>query len=647
MDFVIEHFHFIRPWWFLALIPALILALLVHRLKQKKGQWHSYLPPHLAHVLVVQGDQQSRNNLPIILSFIWLVTIFALAGPAWKKIERPLFKIKQANVVIIDMSLSMYATDISPDRLTRAKYKLTDLLKQLGEGETALIAFAGDAFVVSPMTSDIANLLNLLPSLNPSIMPDYGSRPDLAIESALALFKQAQYSAGQIYLIADDLSPAQAREIEQSLTHTNFELNIMAVGTQKGAPIKMPNDQLLKDHDGNIVLPQVPTLLLSNLAHKLSGRFVSLSHNQSDIKRLVAPQRIAQEHTQSTDQFGDRWQEFGPYLLLLLLPLVAFQCRKGIFSTLMVTLIVMTSTVPNTVYAAPNDQQTPPVTNIEQPTSDWWANLWQTADQQGLESYQQQNHQQALNQFSDPKWRGASQYQLGDYQQALESFEQFNDRDSLFNQGNALNQLGQHQEAINRYKQALALNDQSSQVTAQQIAQNTDIAKQLLAQQKQQQDQQSQQGDQQQNKDGESPQSEQDSEQQGDQQQNEQQSDQQSTDSESQQSSNSDDSEQAQQDGKQQQSQSADEENKDSAQQQSQDELSEEQKSEQQQRKAQAAKLNETFNKDNLTPEQLAHLNQLVNKVNDDPSLLLQNKMAVEARKRQRQRVVKKETKSW
>jgi len=640
MDIVFEQFHFIRPWWFIALLPTMLIAVLLHRHKKNNGQWNHYLPAHLAAVLVDQGDGQHKSRFALFIALGWIVCVLALAGPTWEKIDRPLFKVKQAHVVMVDMSLSMYATDIKPNRLTRAKYKLTDLIKQLGEGETALVAFAGDAFVISPMTSDVANLLNLLPSLNPSIMPQLGSRPDLAVERSIELLKQAQYSSGQLYLIADDLTSSQSRAITKALTNTNFELNIMAVGTDNGAPIKLPNEQLLKDDNGNIVIPQVPSALLANLASGLSGRFAPMSHDKRDITTLVTSHNTSTEQTLSTDQFGDRWQELGPYLLLILLPFVAFSCRKGMLQSVLLTGVFIASYQPLPSYAQEATAPSPDTTQ----QSTWWDNLWQTPNQQGIAASQANNHQQALTTLDDPKWRGASQYQLGQYQEALDSFEQSDDSKSLYNQGNALTQLGRYKEAINRYNKALIGADNTNDIT-----QNISLASELLEQQKQQNkdqkgdNQQSdgddkQQDNQQQDGDGES----------GDDQQTPQDQQNESANNKSDDQQSSESQQQKKQDGEQS-SQESKQQNQESEQPDGEKKPSEQEKNEQQQQQAQAqaAKLNETFDKDNLSKEQLAHLNQLVNKINDDPSLLLKNKMAVEARKRQRQRLVKKETKNW
>jgi len=658
MELFIAQFHFIRPWWFIALIPTLLLCYLSVVNQQRQGQWFDYLPSHLADLLVEQGaKQRSNRQASLLLLLAWLVGIFALAGPSWQKIEQPLFKVKQAHIIVADMSLSMYATDALPNRLTRAKYKISDLLKVIREGETGLIAFAGDAFVISPMTSDVANLQNLLPALNPSIMPELGSRADLAIVQALELFEQTNYKQGQIYLFGDGIPNDQIRKIRQSLANSKFTLNIVGIGSEKGTPITLPNGQLLKDDQGNIVVPQLSRNTLRDLSQSLGGRYIDISNNNNDIKHITTGLNKHGQSEEVANQFGDRWHEMGPYLLLLLLPLVALKFRRTLNSVFLVVL-VLAADVNTPLFATElTAEQAQPLvsqdTKQSQSSPGWWRDLWQTNDQQAHRAYTNNQHQQAASQFDDARWQGASLYQRGDYQEALDRFEQFNDGNALYNQGNALAQLGQYQQALARYSDAL--NQPVS--NKQQIEDNIELVEQLLEQQKQDpkpedqnkkdQDNQQDDGDKQEGQedsaDGQKPS---DSQEPSD--PNEPSDSQEPSDPQEplDQQEPSDQQKQSQQ---QQDQQAKDQQEK--AQQQK-DQANDAQPSEEQQKKdrqqqQQAKALNETFNKDNLTKEQLSRLNQLLNKVNDDPSLLLKNKMTIESRKRMRQRINNKDNKNW
>lgn len=143
-------FHFLRPWWLLAILALIFSLHLLKKYRLSQSGWQQLLPKHLAKVLV--DGQQQQKSLSLSLPFIiGLLAITALAGPTWKKLPQPVYQIARGSVLIMDMSYSMYSTDISPNRLTRARFKAVDLLEQLNEGEIGLIAYAGDAFTISPL----------------------------------------------------------------------------------------------------------------------------------------------------------------------------------------------------------------------------------------------------------------------------------------------------------------------------------------------------------------------------------------------------------------------------------------------------------------------------------------------------------------
>lgn len=639
MELLLNDFHFVRPLWLLAFVPAIALIVMVLRQQHKQGQWHQFLPAHLASILIEKTTKTQKKSSATLLIIASIVVCVSLAGPTWQRVEQPLFKIKRAQIIIADMSLSMYATDLLPNRLTRAKFKVKDLVSRLSEGETALIAYAGDAFVISPMTQDVANLENLIPSLNPQIMPVYGSRPSWAVEKALELLAQTNYTKGTIYLITDGMEPSDAREITALLKNTQFSLNILGVGTRQGAPIKLPNEQLLKNDNGNIVIPKLQSSILRGLTNTLSGRYSNLTNDQADIDYLTSSAPEDELDTQQQDNlFGDEWHEVGPYLVLLLLPFAVFAFRRGVITLVAMTLMIyplasprvmagetVSSTVDSPI-VSPSSLPTAPVES-----NDWWRNLWETKNQQGLKSFNDSDFSTASSQFDDPQWRGVSQYKQGNFEQALTHFNQSQLPESLYNQANTLAKLGQFDEAIARYEKLL-----QQQTNFPNAKKNLELVKKLAQQKKQQQKQDGEGDDKGQSKQDPSDDQEKSDEdnkpdgekkdKQGDEQQDSQQSEQQDG-----QKSDSKSGEQSKKEG--------DSDNEKPPTEQEKQQLAKQEKD--------AKQKQQMFNKENLTPEQLQRLNRLVKKIPDDPSLLLKNKMALEARKRQHQRVTTKERKQW
>lgn len=452
MTAYLQQFHFLRPEWLLALIPLLaLLALLVYTRGRHSG-WQHVIPVHL-YKHMVSGNALKQSRPPYsLLALGWLLATLALAGPTWERLPQPVFQLKRGHVVLIDMSLSMRATDVSPDRLTRAKYKAIDLINALGEGETGLVAYAGDAFVISPLTQDVGNITSLLPSLRPEIMPVAGSDPLLGFEAASELLTNAGYQRGDIYWITDGIEMSQMGELKEYVSGLPFTVNVLGVGTPDGAPIRQLDGELLKDSSGSIVVPRMREDRLDDISKAGNGKLATLKADDSDIERLTRLSLTQREtETETTDApQGDAWREAGPYLLLLLLPLAAYGFRRGLLFALCVACLLPLT--PSPVMAQQPNAATP---NNDYQSSAWWQQPFLNDDQEAKRAYDQRAFDRAASQFTAPAWQGAAHYRAGNFDAALEAYNQLDTNDALYNQGNALARLGRLDEAIERYDRLL------------------------------------------------------------------------------------------------------------------------------------------------------------------------------------------------
>jgi Ca-activated chloride channel family protein len=608
---LLSDFHFIRPEWLFALIPLLLLIVAVRYLHKQQSGWQSVLASHLyQHLITTKGATKYRPPL-FLLAFGWLVTVLAIAGPTWERLPQPVYQLHSGKVVVLDMSMSMRATDVTPDRLSRAKYKAIDLINAIGEGETGLVAYAGDAYTISPLSTDVQNLIALIPSLSPEIMPVQGSEPIIGLEAAVQLLESSGYQQGQIYWITDGIENNQMTEVASYIQSLPYRLSILAVGSEDGAPIKLLNGELLKDGSGAIVIPRLSPANLKSLANKGKGRYAPLQGDNSDIDYLSS-QNVMNRETQKNedeqeDKFGDEWKEAGPYLVLLLLPLAAYGFRRGLLSIMLLGLML------------------PGISPKAQ--ASWWQDMWETGDQQGAQAFNNKDYSSAAEHFQDPLWKGSALYKNGDFEAALEAFRDNDSVEALYNQGNALAQLGEIEQAIAAYNKVLQ--QQSDHQDA--IANKALLEQQQQDQQQQNQDQKDQQD--QQDKDEQSQQDEQNQQQnqqnengeegtgEGSQQQNNEQ-DQQDQQSKDQQE------EEKQQDGEEQQGDKPDDakdpqEGKDQQAKLAEQELSEEEK------------------------EQMQRMQNLLRKVPDDPAFLLKRKMQLENQQRRRQQAPTTSQRNW
>ena len=363
----------------LAIFILIAAIFLLKRLRISQSGWQNLIPAHLAQVLI-SGKENSKPMSLALPFMIGLLTITALAGPTWQKLPQPVYQVARGSVLVMDMSYSMYATDLAPNRLTRARYKAVDLLDNINEGEIGLVAYAGDAFTISPLTDDINNIKLLLPSLSPDIMPELGSNPFAALTLAHEMLTNAGHIEGDIYWFTDGIDNEDIQDLTDWSRSHPHRLNILGIGTNNGAPIKLPNGELMKDGSGKIIIPKLPASALKGVAQRGRGNYQSISNDFTDINALsnnktqIKDEQANQE--QQSQSFGDQWQEAGPYLVILLLPLVLIYFRRGTFIALLpFTLIGFTSLNP-----------------VE---ASIWQDLWKTQNQQAQEKYQQKAYQQA------------------------------------------------------------------------------------------------------------------------------------------------------------------------------------------------------------------------------------------------------------
>jgi len=486
-------FHFLRPLWFVALLPIALLCLWLAKRRDDNSGWQQAIDASLLpHLISVAITQRQKRLWPLALA-AWIITVIALAGPSWQKLPQPVMQQQDALVVVLDLTLSMYATDNTPSRLVHAQHKLTDLLQKRKEGLTALVAFSGDAHTVTPLTDDTATIASMVSALAPDLMPVFGSNATSGIARAIELLEHAGVSKGRILLMTDEVLPQDAQQIKALLNGRDIALLIMGIGTRDGAPIAKPEGGFLKRDDGSIIIAKLNPDELAALATSSNGRYIDSRIDDSDIDYLLGGWQLDTD-TRKTEHEFDLWADEGHYLVWLLLPAVLIAFRRGALAAVVLLLYL-----PSPSHA------------LE------WRDLWQRGDQQANAAMQQNHFDEAAGKFDDPAWRAAAQYRAGKFDAAANTLKTLDDATANYNRGNALAQAGKLDEAIAAYDRALQQDPANEDAKI-----NRQLASDALEQQKkQQQDGKNKQSDQNQDgsKDGEQKQADQ----QNGQQQNQQQ----------------------------------------------------------------------------------------------------------------------------
>ncbi|HMO28915.1 VWA domain-containing protein [Enterovirga sp.] len=294
-------FHFERPLWLLALVPAVLLTLLGHRIADPASHWRRVIDPDLLKYLLVSNGPAARVTPNLLLMAAWALGIVAVAGPAWQRVPSPFADSKPPVVVVLKVTPSMMTGDLAPTRLDRARQKLADLLA-LREGASAgLIAYAGSSHLVLPPTPDAKVVLDLAKALSPAIMPKEGD--DLA--GALAMARRVLAGnghGGSILVMADTVAGDQ----------------IPRLGKMSGVDVTLLS----------LLPPHLDTPALSEAARSLGATLVATTPDQSDVA-AIARRLDRVGRTGDVEGEGQRWQEAGYWLTPLLALLALLWFRRG------------------------------------------------------------------------------------------------------------------------------------------------------------------------------------------------------------------------------------------------------------------------------------------------------------------------------
>ncbi len=468
--FALSELHFLRPLWFLALTPLPWLLWRLRRLDSGAAAWQGLVDAHLLPHLLVGADARIRRLPLVLLACGWLLGVTALAGPVWARLPQPLYQAQGQRVIVLDLSPDMDAQDLAPSRLGRARFEILDLLAAAAEGQTALLAYGPEPFLVSPLTGDAATIAAQVPDLATALLPVKGAkRTDLALAEAGELLKRAGRSTGDIILLTADPEDLEAvRAMAAQLRDRGYRTSVLGLGTDQGAPIPLAGGGFQTDERGAIRLSRLRPDPLRAIAAAGGGRYVALTADDADTRALLPEAgRDGDPIEREEDARADQWREEGPWLLVALLPLAALAFRRGWLSPLTLLLGVCLAWVP------------PPAAQAF-----GWADLWWRPDQQGARSLAAGDPEQAAARFARPDWRAAAQYQAGDFDQAVATLADQTGAEADYNRGNALAHAGKLREAAAAYERTLAEAPDHADARF-----NRDLVQRLLAEQEKAQSQ--------------------------------------------------------------------------------------------------------------------------------------------------------------
>lgn len=301
--------HFIRPFWLFTLIPATLYLVWVIYSHRQSNPWKKICDAHLLPTLLQSRSYTSTVLFNVILFLFFTISILALAGPSWKKDKLPIYRDVSSLMLVLDVSTAMQSTDLKPDRLTRAKFKIRDLINAAQNTQMGLVAFTKEAFVASPLSQDANTFYAMLDELHPQMMPISGSDIGQGLKQGLILLKQTAADHGKLLLITASEPTAYSWDVAKSISQTGSHLDVLAM--------LEPNQAT-----------QATIHKLQQLAQAGNGSFFLFTTGSHDIQNILSSNHTNQVVQDEKMEHVYLWQDAGPWLCLLLVPLALIMLRE-------------------------------------------------------------------------------------------------------------------------------------------------------------------------------------------------------------------------------------------------------------------------------------------------------------------------------
>jgi Ca-activated chloride channel family protein len=433
------HFHFLRPWWLLVLIPMLLVLRYLWTINNPIGKWRKIIAPQLLQAMLVSSGRNSWFNPISVGMVVVILGAIALAGPTWKQQPSPFAEDVAALVIALDVSSSMQQQDVQPSRLERARQKVQDLLALRPGGRVGLIVYAGSAHSVIPLTNDPDVVTNFLNAIETEMMPRKGKFPEKALAIADRMLGDTPVP-GTVLVIGDGISPQTLADFEKYFSTRQHQLLVLGVGTEiPGENVEAANTDAL------IPLERVA---LEKLADASRGYYQSLTFDPTDVTRL---NRRIDSHFVIVEDGSRPWVDAGYYLSYLIALMMLLWFRRGWTLHWCIVLVMMTG------------MTTPlPVSANDDSTSDWnltrhFMDLWLTPNQQGRYYLERGEYSKAATRFEDIAWRGIAYYRAENFKAAAEMFSRIETADGYFNLANAWAHSRNYVAAVRTYDQVLEL----------------------------------------------------------------------------------------------------------------------------------------------------------------------------------------------
>lgn len=315
-------------FYLLAIIPVIVILFVLLQIWKKNAQKKFAHLPLLKRLTPDKSNFKSSFKLILLLLGITFLTL-GLVNP---KIGTKLETVKREGVDIVfavDVSKSMLAEDIAPNRIEKAKRIVSEIINQLASDRIGIIAYAGQAFPQLPITTDYGAAKMFLQSMNTDMLTSQGTAIDQAIELATTYYDDEQQTNRVLFIISDgeDHSEGATLKVVEDATEAGIKVFTIGVGKTKGAPIPIKRkgilESLKKDAQGEVVITKLNESVLQDIAADGNGEYINGSNTEEAVEyikeqlnQMDKTEFEAKQFAEYKDQF--QWFLGGGLLLLFL-----------------------------------------------------------------------------------------------------------------------------------------------------------------------------------------------------------------------------------------------------------------------------------------------------------------------------------------
>jgi Ca-activated chloride channel family protein len=314
--------------YLLWLIPALVFFY-AYAFRDKDKAVQAFCSPNLAAKLmpgVSRGRQKFKAAMLVLaVLFIILALIRPKWGFQWEEVKRRGVDL----IIALDVSQSMLAEDVKPNRLERAKREITDLLQIMEGDRVGLVAFAGTSFVQCPLTLDYGAVSIFLDYLDTDLIPLQGTALGQAIRTSVKAFSDRERKSKAIILITDgEGHEGDALAAAEEAKKKGIKIFAIGIGKEGGAPIPLPGNAggFKKDANGELILTKLDETTLQRIALKTSGSYVRSVTGNLDLEEIYQKgikERVEEKELKSTRR--KRWEERFQWFAVLAFVLVVWE----------------------------------------------------------------------------------------------------------------------------------------------------------------------------------------------------------------------------------------------------------------------------------------------------------------------------------